>query len=115
MADFGAEVETFRAEARDAYQRREANRERRLIAGRRGQQFAITPEIVGPAFDHAARQNRADFGIVVVDFEWSETGLANMQRADRIFLAAFTAFQICNVAHRILVYLAAGNSAEACG
>ena len=65
------------------------------------QQLAIAPQIVRPAFDHLARDERpADARVIVNHFERAEAGFAYVQRADRIFLAAFAALQIGEVTHR---------------
>src|ERR1700761_817463 len=54
---------------------------------------------MGAALDFLARNRRANPVIVVRNFERAEAGLAHMQRIDRIFLAAFAALEISDVAH----------------
>ena len=65
------------------------------------QQLAIAPQIVRARLDRRARDRRADFRVVVGDFERAEAGFAYVQRADRVFLAALAALQIGDVAHRM--------------
>src|SRR5579864_7740577 len=56
------------------------------------QQFAITPQIVRPLLDNRSRDSGANLGVVVGDFERSEAGFADMQRAYRILLPALATF-----------------------
>src|SRR5262249_1500088 len=64
------------------------------------QQLAVAPQVVRPGLDFRAGHGGADLRVVVVDFQWSEACLADMQRSDRILLSAFLALEIGDVAHR---------------
>ena len=90
----------FRAEAFGSDQRGEAGKRPGLGLAVDRQQLAIAPQIMRARFDQLARDGGANARVVVSDFERTEARFAYVQRADRIFLAAFAAFQIGDVAHR---------------
>src|SRR5580700_10386571 len=91
----------FRAEALGADQRREAGKRPRFGLAVDRQQLAIAPQIVRARLDQLARDGGADARVVIGDLERAEARFAYVQRADRVFLAAFAALQIVNVTHRI--------------
>src|SRR5712664_3650726 len=93
----------FGAEAFGAQQRGEPRTRSDLRLALDRQQFAIAPQIVRSAFDRRARDRGADFRVVVADFERTEAGFANVERADWVFLAALATPETGDVTHRILV------------
>src|SRR5579872_4460659 len=89
----------FSAEALGVHQRREAGKRPSLGLAVDRQQLAIAPEIVRARLDQPPRDMRADTRVVVGHLERTEARLAYVQRADRVLLAAFAAFQIGDVGH----------------
>src|SRR5258708_5593961 len=83
----------FGAESFGAQQRSEPGTRSDLRLAFDRQQFAITPQIVRAAFDRRARNRGADFRVIVADFERTEAGFANVERADRVFLAALATLE----------------------
>src|SRR5438132_580908 len=84
----------FRAEAPRVQERREARKRPCLGLAVDRQQLAIAPEVVRARGDRRARYRSANLRVIVGRFERAEAILADVQRLDRILLAALAAFEV---------------------